>query len=197
LDISNYNLAFEGFVEGISDELTKIVRAHYLIDKILDELLMSSLPNSDHLDLHRISFILKTDFAIALGRLNPKIRPLYNEINSIRNRFAHDPFSKYSDSDAIKSKNIVKSCLPDLIIDKWMQADAPGENLNWFLEACFVLAESSLEHSRKSNIALKATMQYARERVPKASPNAPTLLELDRRIETAIKEATIKRIKSE
>ncbi|WP_209439633.1 hypothetical protein, partial [Buttiauxella noackiae] len=67
-------------------ELSLVIKGHFAIDSIIDEVLHMALDNSNSLELKRISFILKVDILISLGLLNADCKPLFNNINKVRNK---------------------------------------------------------------------------------------------------------------
>ncbi|EFY2095139.1 hypothetical protein H4B62_003201, partial [Salmonella enterica] len=77
------------------------------IDTLLDRLLTVSINNVDSLEMRRISFILKVDILISLGVIRPDFKKLFNNINMIRNVYAHNPYSIFDSKQAEKSKTIL------------------------------------------------------------------------------------------
>lgn len=100
---------FRELLASTNDNLSLVVKSHYAIEGKLHELLDEQLPHSDRMELHRVTFLLKVDFLIAMGVIYNRFRHLFELVNSVRNRFAHDPYSSYSEDDATKVKNAVRS----------------------------------------------------------------------------------------
>ena len=75
----------------------------------MNEALEERLPRADKIELHRVGFLLKVDFLISLGVLTPQMRHLFELVNTVRNRFAHDPYASFTEDDATKVKNAVRS----------------------------------------------------------------------------------------
>jgi hypothetical protein len=49
---------------------------------------------------------------MALGVYQPKFRPLFEQVNDIRNRFAHDPYATWELADGAKVKSSIKGIEP-------------------------------------------------------------------------------------
>jgi hypothetical protein len=71
--------------------------------------LLHSLPRASKLEVERVGFLLKVDFLIGLGVLDSVYRHLYELVNTVRNRFAHNPYAEFNETDATKVKNAVRS----------------------------------------------------------------------------------------
>jgi hypothetical protein len=99
---------FSVMMQSASDSLSLVVRAHHSIEARIQETLEHELPRADALELRRIAFLLKVDFLIALAVFHPKFRPLFEQVNTIRNRFAHDPYATWEAADAAKVKSVIK-----------------------------------------------------------------------------------------
>ncbi|TDN58459.1 hypothetical protein [Scandinavium goeteborgense] len=94
-------------IEATDDELSVVIKGHYGLEDIIEKILTVSIPSSDALDFKRITFILKVDLLISLGVLDRTFKPMFNFINSIRNKFAHNPYSLFEEKDAVKIKTIL------------------------------------------------------------------------------------------
>jgi hypothetical protein len=103
---------FSAMMQNSSDSLSLVVRAHHSIEARIQEALEYVLPRADALELRRVAFLLKVDFLIALAVIHPKFRPLFEQVNTIRNRFAHDPYSAWEASDTDKVKSAIKAIDP-------------------------------------------------------------------------------------
>ena len=100
---------FWSILKSPSDTLSLVIKAHHSIEAKVHELLGETLPRASKVELHRVSFLLKVDFLIGLGVLNPSLRHLYELVNTARNRFAHNPYAEFTEEDATKIKNAVRS----------------------------------------------------------------------------------------
>lgn len=83
-----------------TDLLTLGVRGHSAIDLTLRRFLSESLPESDEVELDRLSFALKLDLVVALRGLRSESRPLYQKLNQLRNRLAHHATVSFAENDA-------------------------------------------------------------------------------------------------
>lgn len=99
-------------MQGASDHLSLIVRAHHSIEARIQEALEHELPRANALELRRVAFLLKVDFLVAMGIFHPKFRALFEQVNSIRNRFAHDPYAMWDSADGAKVKSSIKAIDP-------------------------------------------------------------------------------------
>ncbi len=104
---------FWAILKSPSDTLSLVIKAHHSIEAKIHELLEETLPRANKVELHRVGFLLKVDFLIGLGALNPSRRHLYELVNTVRNRFAHNPYAKFTEEDASKVKNAVRSINKD------------------------------------------------------------------------------------
>jgi hypothetical protein len=100
---------FWGILRAPSDTLSLVIKAHHSIEARLHEALEERLPRADRIELRRVGFLLKVDFLIALGVLSPQMRHIFELVNVIRNRFAHDPYASFTEDDATKVKSAVRS----------------------------------------------------------------------------------------
>jgi hypothetical protein len=103
---------FSTMMQGASDYLSLIVRAHHSIEARIQEALEHELPRANALELRRVAFLLKVDFLVAMGIFHPKFRALFEQVNSIRNRFAHDPYAMWDSVDGAKVKSSIKAIDP-------------------------------------------------------------------------------------
>lgn len=121
-----------------SDLLSLVVKSHYSIDELLNVLLVEALPNADAVELKRVSFLLKVDFAIGLGMLRPDLRPVFNKINTVRNSFAHNPYSEFSEKDASNTVNILLARDPKIVPDDFGCTSNPRDVLETLFAVGFI-----------------------------------------------------------
>jgi hypothetical protein len=95
-------------MQGASDNLSLVVRAHHSVEARIQEALEHELPRADAIELRRVAFLLKVDFLTALGVYHAKFRPLFEQVNTIRNRFAHNPYATWEPADGAKVKSSIK-----------------------------------------------------------------------------------------
>ncbi|ENF6041963.1 hypothetical protein R4R77_002617 [Citrobacter amalonaticus] len=98
---------YMNMIETTDDELSVVIKGHYGLENLIEKILVISVPSSGALDFKRITFMLKVDLLISLGLLDSKFKPMLNFINSIRNKFAHNPYSLFDEKDALKIRTIL------------------------------------------------------------------------------------------
>ncbi|OWW12912.1 hypothetical protein BUE65_31045 [Klebsiella variicola] len=98
---------FVKLLEEPQEQLSLVIKSYYEIDILLDRLLTACIDDVDSLEMRRISFILKVDILISLGVVRSDFKKLFNNINSIRNIYAHNPYSIFDAKLAEKSKTIL------------------------------------------------------------------------------------------
>ena len=129
---------FEGLLKDAPDLLSLVVKAHYSIDQLLNVALLEALPKADAIELERVSFLLKIDFATGLGLLRSDLRPIFNLINTIRNRFAHNPYTEFSVKDSLDAKNVLLSRSARVVPDEFKDEQEPREVLETLFAVGFV-----------------------------------------------------------
>ncbi|MCB8475794.1 hypothetical protein KGG49_12965 [Klebsiella aerogenes] len=98
---------FVKLLEEPQEQLSLVIKSHYEIDILLDRLLTASIEDVDSLEMRRISFVLKVDILISLGVVRSDFKKLFNNVNVIRNIYAHNPYSIFDAKQAEKSKTIL------------------------------------------------------------------------------------------
>ena len=159
----------EHMLDAVSNEentLILIIKCHYSIDKILEIALNEVLPQSDAIELKRVSLLLKVDFLTALGGLNPQTRKLFDIANSIRNKFAHDPFAQITDADTKKTQQALVSHIPPLVPKEFKEENSPSIILRTLFSVCFLQAAVAYENSCKKKIEYEISMEMAKEFTP-------------------------------
>lgn len=100
---------FWSILKSDLDQLSLVIKAHHSIEAKLHAALEERLPRANRVELHRVAFLLKVDLLIGLGLFSPKLRHIFELANAIRNRFAHNPYAAFSEEDATKVRNAVRS----------------------------------------------------------------------------------------
>ena len=98
-------------VEGITKSpnfLTMVIRGHFIVEQLLNRAI-EKYSRAQSNELERLPFALKTELAMALGILPKESHPLFKAFNSLRNRFAHNPFAAFTTKDACPASTIL-SC---------------------------------------------------------------------------------------
>jgi hypothetical protein len=129
---------FEGLLKDAPDLLSLVVKAHYSIDQLLNIALLEALPKADAIEIERVTFLLKVDFATGLGILRRDLRPVFNLINTIRNRFAHNPYTEFSVKDGLDAKNVLLSRSAPVVPDEFKDEQEPREVLETLFAVGFV-----------------------------------------------------------
>lgn len=98
---------FDGKILYEQDELSVVLRAHLLVEILINQLLESNLKKGDILKNKDFTFSMKLTLADSMGIIPPKVLPSVKQLNSIRNKFAHKIKSKLKDLDI---REIIKFC---------------------------------------------------------------------------------------
>ena len=131
-------LLFEGLLKDAPDLLSLVVKAHYSTDQLLNVTLLEALPKADAIELERVSFLMKVDFATGLSLLSSDLRPIFNLINTIRNRFAHNPYTEFSVKDSLDARNVLLSRSARIVPDEFKEEQEPREILETLFAVGFV-----------------------------------------------------------
>jgi hypothetical protein len=116
--------------------LVLVIKAHYYIDVLLTAFLTVALPQASAMELERVSLLLKFDFLSGLGFLPKELRPVFDKINSIRNKFAHNPNYKLTKRDRESAINVLFT-LPIKIAPEGLKTE---KNVTESLRNLFVIA---------------------------------------------------------
>ena len=119
-------------IQGASDALSLVVRAHHSIETRIQEALEHELPRANAVELRRVAFLLKVDFLVAFGIFHPKFRTLFEQVNTVRNRFAHDPYATWEPTDGAKVRNSIKAIDPNYPCESY-----DGDSLKVLLHVVF------------------------------------------------------------
>lgn len=125
------------------------------MESYLNASLIEALHESDALELSRITFTLKTDLLIALGLLPRQQKPLFERLNSYRNKFAHNPYHQIDKSYSNETLKLLCSLAPD-IYKRFNEDDIDKEDLfaeRMLLFVCWADCMHTLTASCKKNIA--------------------------------------------
>lgn len=178
---------FERLLNETPDLLSLVIKSHHSIDHLLNLVLLEALPKSDAIELERVSFLLKIDFATGLSLLRPDLRPVFNLINTIRNRFAHNPYSEFSVKDSLNAKNILLSSSTRVVPDEFKDKKEPREILETLFAVGFtnvvVAHEQLCIHKAESHIA----NQMAIETLSGARSSGDIALSVQERFEKRLK----------
>jgi len=171
---------------GCVDQLSKVIKGFYSIDVLLNNLLVNKIQNSSSLELNRVSFLLKFDMSCGLGILTKEIRPCFNNINSIRNKFAHNPYFFYDKVEQEKTKSIFLQVQNFKRNDVIKNIDDPDEMLKIAFFLCYLMVENGLKEIYRE----KQAWNIVNNRMAKfLNPpgNAESSKKLDAEIEASLK----------
>lgn len=79
----------ELFDPSTNSQLTSVIRGHLIIEFFLIKLIECGLENSESLSIDRLNFPNKVDLCSSLGIIDKKLSKYLKEVNSLRNKFAH------------------------------------------------------------------------------------------------------------
>lgn len=141
------------------DILNLVIRAHGEIDIAIRIAVAEALAEPHEVELERLTFPLKVDFAIALGVIHSRIRPLLLKLNRVRNSFAHDSRANVSESDRME---VLGTLAPELRqgVEKHIQnANGTKEILRIAFVIGFFECKGAVERVRERKRRQKIWMQ--------------------------------------
>jgi hypothetical protein len=172
--------------------LTLVLRAHHGLDELINRgfELFTGMPTNN---LARQPFAAKLDIAETL-RLIPKSSvPLFRSFNTIRNRFAHNPFASFTAKDARDMANLLSPVQRAVIT--WENKDKVSElSKRDFLLRCILAMEAELvveikskvSHDVEWGILMNQTIEVAKGLKP--DPNSNSKVKLKKEVEAKVKE---------
>lgn len=98
-------------LHSTEDILAFIIRGHLYCEASLVELLRQSFKNPDAVNIDRLTFSLKVNLCSALGSLTPDLRSGLLQLNSLRNKIAHNLEYEVQESDQVDLINTLRSSL--------------------------------------------------------------------------------------
>lgn len=179
---------FASLLRETPDLLSLIVKAHYSIDGLLDEVLKEALPNADAMEIERVSFLLKTDFLTGLGVLRSDLRPIFNLLNNIRNRFAHNPYAVFSDKDGRDARNILLSREQAVVPEKFRNEENPREILETLFYVGFINVVVAFERLCQYKAEMHVTNQLVDEYLSKVKTPEHDSLSVHERFEVRLRQ---------
>lgn len=147
--------SFSSLLENEAEPLDLILKGHHGVENLLNASLIEAMPESDALEVSRIAFLLKADLLIALGLLPKKIRPIFNRLNSYRNKFAHDPHYRIDDTYSDETSKLLSSLAPSAT-SEFLQENEKGVLLipeRRMIFCCWATCLHTLAAACKKNIA--------------------------------------------
>lgn len=156
---------FNALLDGSPDLLSLVVKSHYSIDKLLDFVVLLRIPKADAIEFRRVAFLLKVDLATGMGLFREDLRPIFNLINTVRNRFAHDPYASFSEKDMQNAKNVLWSRTPMVVPESFKGETDPRTVLETLFAVGFVNAVAAYEIACRHNAEVRITNEMAIETV--------------------------------
>jgi hypothetical protein len=156
---------FFSLIDVEDEYLPLVVKCHYAIDKMLDRALTETLPQASAIELKRISFLLKVDFLTALGGLRPHTRKLFELANTVRNKFAHDPYAEFAVGDAAKAKSLLCSHVPVLVPERFKEEEDFQDILKTLFSVCFLQASVAYGNTCRQKVSNIVAQQLVQETI--------------------------------
>lgn len=152
--------SFSALLIKETDALGLILKGHHGVESLLNASLIEALDESDALELSRITFLLKADLLIALGLLPKERRPLFNRLNTYRNKFAHDPHYIIDETFSEETSRLLLSLAPEPVTTEFLCN--PDEGIRFIPERrvvfiCWATCIHMLSAACKKKISSKVT----------------------------------------
>ena len=147
----------EKFGQFLIDEsvlLDLILKGHHAVECNLNAALVEVLQDSDALELSRLTFLLKVDLCIAMGLIVKRVRPLFNRLNTYRNRFAHNPHTQIEEAYSTETLGIMNSIQSDameIFCEPYSRKDLVQERR--LVLSCYRIGMFALREAMKKKIA--------------------------------------------
>jgi hypothetical protein len=132
-----------GLFESESELFPVVIKCHHSIEQKLNATLQEALLKADVLDIERVTFLLKVDFLIALGVLQSKERSLFEQLNKVRNLFAHNPHAILSDARFADIRSALGG-VDRSYVPAGKDSDKPRGLLCWFFLVMFLRVQNAL-----------------------------------------------------
>lgn len=158
----SFDLKILGKHLNVPSDLEGTVRGHLYLENILIAFLQHALEKPELLDVERVPFNLKVEFAAALGLMPTHLIPILKKINTIRNHLSHN--LKYSIPDQAKNDllNMFRPSERELVLEfegEGQQVEVTKVPISHFVKVVIVL----LDLHRQSYVKWKAERQEAFE----------------------------------
>ena len=141
--------------------LTLVVQGHHIVERFLSLAINHVVPVAEFAELGRLSFPARIDLAIALRQLRKEFRPSIVALNKLRNRFAHNPYSRFSAKNATDMRNSFSRFQRDLIWNagkKRARNLTPRETIKWcVVSLCAELRSAAVARIREK-VSSEVTM---------------------------------------
>lgn len=166
---SNLELALEASIDS-NDPFVVIVKGHQALGKVLTIAISDALAEPHALEIGKLAFPLKVDLAAALRAIPSDCRPGYMKLNSLRNRFAHDPDVEFREVDA----RAAYDSLSEAVLRAFgRNSDSTEEPLALVKRCIFILhaiLEIRVTSTRDNAVEMAALMDLAEETHRRVNP---------------------------
>lgn len=92
-------LEIEKLINDQSKESQFVLRAHLIVEYLLEEIIQYTIKRSDILLDNNFNFPQKVSIAYSTGALEEKIATSLKNLNKVRNKFSHELHYKISEKD--------------------------------------------------------------------------------------------------
>jgi hypothetical protein len=144
--------------------LTLVIQGHFTVERFLVAAIEDRLHAAPDLDMERLPFSIKAELGGALSCVSADSLPLFRVFNKIRNRFAHNPFTTFSDRDASDMKNCFSTFQKKVVEHshkKVLRDFSEVETLHWSTIAMC----SELRHSMMRKLREKISHELSKKEV--------------------------------
>ena len=179
----------EAALRSEQELLAAVVRSHYAIDSTLEEFLHLALPLAKQIELERVAFLLKADFLIALGFIPAQSRSLFEQINGIRNKFAHNPDYAPTKKEYAAAKAAVSASFPGIAKTRLQGEEKFSSVLYWLTLGAWVLltrARESVERNMAESYVVNEEMDAVLSSLPERQRSTEELVEYENRVQHAV-----------
>ena len=160
-----------------------IVRSYQDLDLLLAELINETLVQSHFLDVERISFPLRVELGVALGKIGIEMRSPLLKFNAIRNEFTHDSGTKLTEKHVRDFYNVFDDPkIRNVVHRPYESFPDPISLIRELISILFVFLRSNVERMREEklwNLALHEEIVELLGDSPVRYKDDPAYLESD------------------
>jgi len=175
--------AFDELVNSPS-ELLMMVQLHQLMDGLISDLIEEQLVEKHHLELRRIPCAVKIELAAALGLLKNTGRATLLQINTLRNKFTHEPTASITEKDARDLYNATTEEFRAITKRTYADFETPRDCVGEIFVLTVFLLDRSLEHLRDEKLYGIAVIEEAESMLaqrPRPAPPGAATKRIDER----------------
>lgn len=159
------------------EPLLVVVRGHQFLDELLNVAISQALAVPHAVEVGRVSFPLKIDFAVALRIIPEDCRSAYMKINNIRNRFAHNSGAKFTRRHAQEAYNTLAPGLRRALGRETDLSHGPIHTLRRCIQLLFFVIRYSIEKMRDDSVRSREWAEIVDEELGPISPAEREALE--------------------